>query len=911
MPDSNPNPPCPAPAKPVEPAAHAPADLLAVARRYSRYVSRLLDAEPQLAAESDLSQPFTAARMRAFLTVSEILDDAVLRARLRGLRKRVMLHLIARDLGGAADLGEVVATTTALADETIGCATAHLTRLLQARHGSPVGEETGEPVDLLIVGMGKLGGCELNASSDVDLVFAYAEEGETSGSVSISNHEFFTRIGRGIIGALNDMTADGYVFRVDMRLRPYGDSGPLVVGLPMLENYFIAHGRAWERYAWIKARVVCGSRAEALMDVARPFIFRRHLDFGAFDSMRDLHSQIRQEVRRRDLGNNIKLGPGGIREIEFLAQVFQLIRGGRMAALRIRPTLAVLDVLAERHLLTDESVRELKAAYVFLRNLEHRLQYLDDRQTQNLPDGDADRQLIAESMGYLDHARFMAALDAHRERVTRQFEDIFAGRDPADLCHPCTAVWSGTVADEESQARLTAQGFQDAPGLLKRLQALRGEGRYKSLPSASQGRVDRLVPRLIEEASKHDDPDATLKRMLNLLESIATRGAYLSLLLEYPRSIERLAQLVAASPWAAEYVTRHPILLDELLDDRLLYAVPDRQRLAEELRSQLDEHAGDTERQMETLRHFKQAQVIHLAAQDLAGTLTLESLSDHLSDLACLILSEVLRLAWQSQKTRHRGEPLFAIIGYGKLGGKELGYATDLDIIFLYDDEAVEAPEQYARLAQRVISWLTTMTPGGILYETDLRLRPDGAGGLLVSSFGAFEEYQRDKAWPWEHQALTRARFAAGDQCLGKRFEQLRTQVLRAPRDISMLRSAVAQMRLKMLEGHPNRSGLFDLKHDRGGLVDVEFIVQFLVLGNACRHPELVGNIGNLALLKVSARLGLIPEPLAVGGFEAYREFRRLQHMMRLQGDRYARVPREKVSREVDAVRALWSEVFG
>ncbi|MET1085474.1 MAG: bifunctional [glutamate--ammonia ligase]-adenylyl-L-tyrosine phosphorylase/[glutamate--ammonia-ligase] adenylyltransferase [Burkholderiales bacterium] len=886
-------------------------DLLVVARRHSRYLARLIDAEPPLAADPGLSTSFKREEMRKFLGAVESDSDAALRSRLRDLRKRVMLRIIARDLGGVADLAEVVATTTALGDETITCATAHVTRRLQERHGRPMGEETGAPLDLLVVGMGKLGGCELNASSDVDLVFVYPEEGETSGPSSLSNHEFFTRVGRGIIGALNDITADGYVFRVDMRLRPYGESGPLVVSLPMLENYFIAQGREWERYAWIKARVVCGSAADGLMEVVRSFVFRRHLDFGAFASMRDLHSQIREEVRRRDLGDNIKLGPGGIREIEFLAQVFQLIRGGAVSALRIRPTLAVLDVLAQRHLLTEDSVQELKAAYIFLRNLEHRLQYLDDRQTQTLPGEDIDRRLVAESMGFLDYAAFTAALDAHRMRVTQHFEDIFAPGEPADERHPCAAVWGGTVAEGEALSLLEAQGFRDAPGLLRRLQALREAGRYKGLSSASQGRVDNLVPRLIEEASKHRNPDATLERMLNLLESIATRSAYLSLLLEYPQAVERLAQLASASPWAAEYLARHPILLDELLDDRALYAAPDRHRLASELRSQLDEHAGDPERQMEVLRHFKQAQVIRLAAQDLAGTLTLEALSDHLSELACVILSEVLCLAWDRLKTRHREDPRFAVIGYGKLGGKELGYATDLDIIFLYDDAAPEAAEQYARLAQRINGWLTMLTPGGILYETDLRLRPDGASGLLVSSFEAFEEYQRTKAWPWEHQALTRARYAAGDQLLGEKFERLRTEVLCARRDLATLKSAVVAMRTKMLEAHPNRSGLFDLKHDRGGLVDVEFIVQFLVLGHACEHKELTGNIGNLALLKLSARLGLIPEPLALGAFEAYREFRRLQHMLRLQGEKYARVPRETVSGAVDAVVALWEEVFG
>jgi glutamate-ammonia-ligase adenylyltransferase len=423
--------------------------------------------------------------------------------------------------------------------------------------------------------------------------------------------------------------------------------------------------------------------------------------------------------------------------------------------------------------------------------------------------------------------------------------------------------------------------------------------------------MDRLLPRLVDEATRHAGPDATLERMLRLLESIATRSAYLSLLLEYPQAIERLAQICSASPWAAEYLARYPVLLDELLDPRILYATPHREEFAADLRLQLDELSGDTERQMEVLRHFKQAQVIHLAAQDLAGTLPLEILSDHLSDLACAILSEVLRLAWDSLRTRHRPDPRFAVIGYGKLGGKELGYATDLDIIFLYDDDAPEAPVQYARLAQRINGWLTTMTPGGILYETDLRLRPDGASGLLVSSFDAFAEYQRNKAWPWEHQALTRARFAAGDRALGARFEDLRVEMLRTPRDLELLRDKVAAMRAQMLEGHPNRSGRFDLKHDRGGLVDVEFLVQFLVLGHAWRYAELTGNIGNLALLKLAAKLGLIPEALALGAFEAYREFRRLQHMLRLQGEKYARVRREEVRPHADAVLALWRYVFG
>ncbi len=486
MPDSTAN---LSPAAPAAPRLAAK-DLLALARRHSRYVARVLDAEPQLATEVDLTRPFSRAAMRDYLAAQASSDRGAVHARLRALRKRVMLCLITRDLGGIADLAEVVATTTALADETITCAAAYAAKSLEARYGAPIGEESGAPIDMMVVGMGKLGGCELNASSDVDLVFVYLEEGNTRGPVPISNHEYFTRVGRAIIAALNDSTADGYVFRVDMRLRPYGDSGPLVVSLPMLETYFIAQGREWERYAWIKARVVCGDGVAALDSIARPFIYRRHLDFNAVGSMRDLHSQIRQEVRRRDLGDNIKLGPGGIREIEFLAQVFQLIRGGPVAALRIRPTLAVLHALAARNLLTLESVQEIETAYVFLRNLEHRLQYLDDRQTQKLPTNEVDRELIAESMGYPHYAGFLDALNEHRRQVTQHFEDIFADQEPLPGSPSYAAIWRKTIADEDAIALLARQGFADAPSILKRLQELRGGCATRaSLPPARGGSI--------------------------------------------------------------------------------------------------------------------------------------------------------------------------------------------------------------------------------------------------------------------------------------------------------------------------------------------------------------------------------------------------------------------------------------
>lgn len=889
------------------PASTRADSALEMARAFSGLARRVLDAEPQL-AHDDFERPYAPAEMRAFLESAAVENEPTLRRALRSLRQRVILRLIARDLAGRADLAEVVATTTALAEISIAFAHERLDQALAAEHGRPRGGERGKAQQLHVVGMGKLGGGELNVSSDIDLVFAYPEDGETDGARALSNHEYFTRLGRRLIGALSEVTEDGYVFRVDMRLRPYGESGPLVVSFEMLENYLVTQGREWERYAWIKARPLTGERGDELRELVRPFVFRRHLDYSAFASMRELHGQIRSEVARRDLFDNIKLGPGGIREIEFIAQVFQLIRGGREPQLRRQPTLDVLALLAERNLLPEGAVRELAEAYGFLRTLEHRLQYRDDQQTHTLPENPEDRLAIARSMGFPDYGALRATLDRHRGHVTRQFEQLFAAAPQDEPAR--AALWHAPDSGRVT-AQLAALGYRRAEALQRRLAALRESPRYRQMPAASQLRLERLVPLAIEAAATTRDPDATLERILELFDSVSRRESYLALLEEYPLALTRLAELVSVSGWVAQYLTRHPILLDELLDARTLYAAPDWPQLKRALRAQLDDAGNDMERQMDILCHFKHAQTMRFIAQDLAGTLPLEKLSDHLSDLACTLLEEVLRLTWQGLRTRHRETPRFAIVAYGKLGGKELGYVSDLDIVFLYDDPAPEAPENYARLAQRINRWLTSITPAGVLYETDLRLRPDGAGGLLVSPLASFRKYQEGQAWGWEHQALTRARFAAGDPDIGREFEALRVAILRNPRDLSALRHDIAAMREKIHAAHPNRSALFDVKHDPGGIVDVEFVVQYLVLGYAHAHAELTGNIGNLALLKLAGRLGLIPEAQAIAAHDAYREFRRLQHRLRLAGEKYARVPPDEVAGHARAVRTLWQTVFG
>jgi len=900
-------------AQPVRPTHPTPRAGLA----YSRFARRLLEAKPALEEEIDQAgtAPWTANLMRAFLAARDQGDNGTLTAALRELRSRVLLRVAARDLAGLAPLAEVVAAMSDLAEVALAAAHRHARAALEAAHGAPAG-------DLLVVGMGKLGGRELNVSSDIDLVFAYPEEGETAGPRKLSHHEFFVRLGQRVIRLLADATPDGQVFRVDMRLRPWGDSGPLATSFDALEQYFVGQGREWERYAWIKARVVAGGdpgMAEALGEIVRPFVFRKYLDYGTIDAVRQLHAQIRQEVARRDLAGDIKLGPGGIREIEFIAQAFQLIRGGREPELRARATLEVLATLAEKRQLAASAVDELAAAYVFLRRLEHRLQYLDDQQTHALPESAEERGLIAGAMGHAEWGSFSAALEAHRAAVTRHFEGVFAAS--ADAAESASApVWLGTLEDAAAERNLEAGGYAAPRETLARLRQFRASNRYLQLPTPSRDRVDQLVPRLIEACGRIPaanagrrlaPPDVALARCLDFVDAIGRRAAYLALLAEEPQALAKVAEILASSTWAAEYLTRHPILLDELLDPRVLAEVPDWSAFAAGLRRDVAAHADDVERQMDLMREAHHAHVFRLLTQDLAGLLTVERLADHLSLAADLVLQVTLETCWTLVRGRHAESPRFAIVGYGKLGGKELGYASDLDLVFLYDDPHEAAAENYARLAQRISSWLSSRTAAGVLFEADLALRPSGQSGLLVSSMSAFRRYQLESAWAWEHQALTRARFCAGDAAIGAVFEAFRRDVLQAERDLGKLAAEVLAMRQRMLDGHPNRSGLFDLKHDRGGMVDIEFVVQYLVLARSREHYELTGNLGNIALLHMAGALGLIPGELAQAAADAYREYRRLQHALRLNGAEFARVEHDSVAPHIAATRALWRAVLG
>ncbi|MCB1986172.1 MAG: bifunctional [glutamate--ammonia ligase]-adenylyl-L-tyrosine phosphorylase/[glutamate--ammonia-ligase] adenylyltransferase [Burkholderiales bacterium] len=915
---------------------------------YSRYVQRILASDPtqKEILLKNLARPYQKAEMLGFLQNNQqtITDENGLNSILRNLRKHVMLRLTIRDISGYADLTEVMSTMSDFAETSINFSLEHHEKWLtqSERFGIPKGKQNDVRQHLLVVAMGKLGGRELNVSSDVDLIFIYPEDGETDGQKSISNHEFFARLGRKLISSLSDYTVDGYVFRVDMRLRPHGENSPLAISFDMLNEYFKTQGREWERHAWIKGRVIAGqshteTSSRLMEEIVRPFVFRKYLDFDAYEAMRSLHSQLRKEVERREMHDNIKLGPGGIREIEFITQVFQLIRGGRDVDLYIRQTLVVLQLLEKKRQLSKQTVAELSSAYVFLRKLEHRLQYLDDQQTQTLPKNPEDRERIATAMGFQDYECFLQELDVHRMNVTHHFELILAAPKKSPTHDILAHLWQTQIKDtaktEAATTQLSTLGFDEPAKISGRLQQFYQSHFYLQLPESNQKKLNLLTPILVETIAQFPPVEITLERMLKLLETISPQqsypASYLTLILEHPDTLPRIAKLVSISQWASNYLGRHPILLDELLRHKESSPLPDWIFLKNELINQLN-HINKPKSdvigwQMDHLRHFQHAQVFQLLVSDLEGALKLETLSDHLTALADLILETVLNFAWLNLRKQHRSAPQFAIIGYGKLGGKELGYASDLDIIFLYDDDHPDASENYTKLAQSINSWLNSHTSAGLLYSTDLRLRPNGNSGLMVHSIEAFAQYQRNQAWVWEHQALTRARCVAGDQKVAQAFENTRKEILCQRRDLKQLKQDILSMREKMHDAHPNPTALFDIKHDRGGIIDVEFIVQYLVLGYSCKYPELTGNIGNIGLLKLSAELGLISKLNAEKTRTAYREFRRIQHRQRLNSDSelsgainlddhfqtLTHNESEQLNNNRMAVIALWEEVFG
>jgi glutamate-ammonia-ligase adenylyltransferase len=867
--------------------------------------------------------------------------EAQFMSHLRLARQQLMLWIAFRDLNGLAELDEVTHSLSHFAQLAVAQSIAFIRDDLQSRFGVPWSETTHSEMPLMVVGMGKLGGFELNLSSDIDLIFLYEHEGDTRGGPkSLSNHEWFTRMGKRLIKLLSEHDENGFVFRVDMRLRPNGDSGPLVCSLDMLEEYLLVQGREWERYAWIKGRLIAplpGSEdyehcEKALDQLIRPFVYRRHLDYGVIASIRELHAQIQREAEKRSANHqgrshDIKLGRGGIREIEFLAQMFQLMRGGTDPRFRVRPTLQVLELISKRGILPAQEVEVLTAAYQFLRRLEHRIQVWEDQQTHYLPDEEEARSRLATSMGFSSVESFMLELERHQGHVMRLFEKAFLLDDDARLdLAPLDRRW-------EPDAALFPQASIRWHAWLESTKA-------KVLPEKSRLIFDGLMRTAAQLLATENQqgglgPDQALLRFFDLLESVARRSAYLSILAEYPRALVNVLALLKASQWGAQYLTAHPHLLDYLLNSRteqMLIEQPEAYwaEVKANLNMRLDDVMADgdgSEQAMDILRITHHTETFITLLADLGigvdRALSVEKVSDHLSALADLILEATIERVWPVVANKFGllsdAIPAFAVIAYGKLGGKELGYASDLDLVFLYQAEENDftAQEVYALLAKRMINWLTAYTPAGSLFEIDTRLRPNGSAGFLVTNTEAFKKYQMregdNAAWVWEHQALTRARFAAGNPLVGQTFDAVRSEVLGQKRDIEHLRTEILDMRRKVHEGHPNVSDAFDLKHDAGGMVDIEFIVQFLVLAYAHEHSQLIENLGNIALLRIAGEVDLISPAAAQQVGDAYRLMRAHQHRLRLDGAEKTRIHLADDAELVAAranVLALWQTIF-
>ncbi|MCC7257361.1 MAG: bifunctional [glutamate--ammonia ligase]-adenylyl-L-tyrosine phosphorylase/[glutamate--ammonia-ligase] adenylyltransferase [Gammaproteobacteria bacterium] len=891
-----------------------------------------------LPADEPFVQPATDGEIarRVAAAAPAGIPEADFCRQLRLVRHRELLRILWREVNGAATVPESLRDLSALADSAINAALAWARQSLGERHGTPRLED-GTACGLGILGMGKLGGQELNFSSDVDLVFVFSDTGVTSGPRVVSNEEYFRALGQKLVALLGQQTAEGFVYRVDVRLRPFGASGPLAVSLPGLENYLMQHGRDWERYAYVKARVV-NDWIDAdyfYRDVVRPFVYRRYLDYGVFASLRDMKAMIEAEVQRREYQDNVKLGPGGIREIEFIVQSFQLVRGGSIADLRGREILRVLPALARHGCLSTQAVAELTQAYLFLRRVENAIQALQDQQTHMIPTDPLDRARVALALGFSSWEPVEAELGRHRETVSRHFQDVvFRGEAPSGkpAVSRLRAVWQEETTREAAVELLREAGFGDPPAVLERLRQLRAAGPLQRLDEIGRQRLDALVPAVLEIAAGQRDPLLALQGVAQVIEAIGRRSAYFALLNENPAARERLVGLCATSDFLARQVAAHPLLLDELLDQRLFSAAPTREELAEELERRMSGvDREDQERWLEALRNFQQAAMFRVAVADLSGVLPLMKVSDRLTEIAEMVLDRAADQAWHELATRH-GQPRcvvegvarharFGIVAYGKLGGLELGYGSDLDLVFLHDstgeaqhtdgERPLENAVFFARLARRIITIATTITPAGQLYEVDTRLQPEGRKGLLVSSLAAFEAYQRDGAWTWEHQALLRSRAIAGSPAVREAFEDVRRRILTGHVRRDALRTDVLAMRERMLgelaKGTPQA---FHIKHDPGGITDIEFIVQYLVLREAYRHPELVRWSDNIRQLEALAAAGVITAATAAMLTDTYRVCRQRLHRLALAGQP-AFMPREEAADSIAAVRATWDEVFG
>ncbi|NNK85389.1 MAG: bifunctional [glutamate--ammonia ligase]-adenylyl-L-tyrosine phosphorylase/[glutamate--ammonia-ligase] adenylyltransferase [Desulfobacterales bacterium] len=866
------------------------------------------------------------------ITLAGIKKDLELERTLRLFRTREMVRIAWRDLTGLAGLSETMSDLSALADACIDHTLSILYDRLCTEFGIPTG--SGDlPLRLVVIGMGKLGGHELNFSSDVDLIFAFAEQGKTSqGPKSISNEKFFLKLCRQLIKIIGRVTSDGFVFRVDTRLRPFGENGPLCMSFDSMEQYYQRQGREWERYAWIKARAVAGDieAGEELLEKLNPFIYRRYLDYGVFESLRDMKKKISLEVKRKGLKEDIKLGSGGIREIEFFGQIFQLIRGGVVPALQERRIERVIKILAEENYFPRNVCDELLQAYDFLRMVEHRLQEFNDQQTHKIPSDMVGRERLAVSLGFNSYEIFSEQLKYHRTNVHTHFMALLETRDSKEKDKRVTDelgnLWLGLADDEHSVEILLNAGYRRPERVISLLDHLRNDPATRALSSEGRNRLDNLMPLILKEIGAVDQPDSTLNRVVDLIKTIERRTCYLALLIENPAALTHLVKLSCASPLITSLLAAHPVLFDELLDTRTLYVPPKKDELDAELKKKLEQvDTHELEYCIEQLCIFKQANTLRVAAADVTGSLPLMRVSDHLSYIAETLLNEVVEIAWTYLVEKH-GTPTcllngkkcdrgFVVIAYGKLGGIELGYASDLDLVFLHAGSKgqttggmrqIDNAQFFSRLGQRVVHILTAHTRAGNLYEIDMRLRPSGSSGVLVSQIESFSDYQHKNAWTWEHQALARARAICGDIHLMEHFNQVQKKVLLLPRDKTKLQGEVCDMRERIRkEGLMPKPGIFNIKQGRGGIVDIEFLVQYLVLLNSNKYPELLKFTDNVRQIQSLNETKVIDEYTANLLRHAYLIFRAVAHRFSLQ-EKPAEVPEDKFYRLQQKVIEIW-----
>jgi glutamate-ammonia-ligase adenylyltransferase len=900
--------------------------------------------------------------------VNEVaLDEEQLASHLRLFRRREQLRIIWRDFSRQASMPETTRELTWMAEAAISASLNILHPITCEELGAPFSgsdqgalerdeaqnkEQNDEQQKILVLAMGKMGAEELNLSSDIDLIFAYPEKGQTRRTATsprgktVSNQEFFTRLGQKLIAALDRQTADGFVFRVDMRLRPYGQSGALVMSFDALEEYYLTQGREWERFAMVKARAVAGEPADIqqLDEILRPFIYRKYLDFGAIDALRDLKRSINRELKRKGMHTDIKLGPGGIREIEFITQAFQLVRGGRNTALQTPSLYQALQQLAADQIIESSDRDSLWQAYSFLRNSEHALQGIADKQTQQLPEDELGQQRVALIAGCDSWADFQQQLQRHRDYVISVFEDMFAEPDtqgPQDsidgrqaersdqhLTSADESIWSQPLELDELIEHLQESGYSEPQMVAEQLYGIYQSKAVIGLELEPRSRLDKLMPNVVAACATTEHNSVTLSRVVGLIQAVLRRSAYLVLLAENPSALQQLVLLCQSSSWIAEQLTAYPALLDELLDRNSLYTVQSKDSLQDQLRQQMLRVADDDlEQQMEVIRYFVRSNNLRVAACDITEVLPLMQVSDYLTWIAEVVIEHAMTIAWQhlSQQYGHpQGSSLqspgFIVLGYGKLGGIELGYKSDLDLVFLHRGvagETVGGPRSidnstfYARLGQRIIHVLSTVTPSGAAYEIDMRLRPSGNSGMLVSSLKAFEKYQQDSAWTWEQQALVRARVVAGEKSLADEFNRLRQGILAEPRDEAVLRTEVEQMREKMRKhlGRPSKEGKYSLKQGAGGIVDIEFMVQFAVLAWSHNHPEISRWSDTIRTLESLAQCGLISEPRSSLLIDAYKRYRSAGHRLQLQ-NQLAEVSSSEFLEHRELVAAEWEHLF-